>query len=239
LAQVSDYRNNVLAQKTAATTRKARVCIWTANDESRSPTAISGGGDRARNDRCCHGSTVQGAIAAVGGTGTGKELITRAIHNINSRCGRSFVKLNCAAIPLDLLESELVGHEKGAFHRNHSAKIGRFELADKGTLFLDEVGDIPLALQPKLLRVLQQQQFGRLGSTRTHQADVRLVAATNRDLTEMVKRGQFRIDLYYRPHVLSTYISRRAFQQRSSLTVCRVQIRQCSNVIKSPVSNAL
>src|SRR5579863_3738037 len=140
-------------------------------------------------------------VLVQGETGTGKELIARAIHNLSSRCGRSFIKLNCAAIPFDLLESELFGHEKGAFTGAIAQKIGRFELADKGTLFLDEVGDIPLPLQPKLLRVLQEQEFERLGSGRTHQVDVRLVAATHRNLVEMVKRNEFRSDLYYRLNV--------------------------------------
>src|SRR6201990_1924216 len=136
-----------------------------------------------------------------GETGTGKELIARAIHKLSTRSGRAFVKLNCAAIPFDLLESELFGHEKGAFTGAIAQKIGRFEIADKGTLFLDEIGDIAPGLQPKLLRVLQEQEFERLGSGRTHKVDVRLVAATNRNLSKMVARGQFRSDLYYRLNV--------------------------------------
>ncbi len=136
-----------------------------------------------------------------GETGTGKELIAHAIHNASPRCGRALIKLNCAAIPLDLLESELFGHERGAFTGAISQKVGRFELAHTGTLFLDEVGDIPPALQPKLLRVLQEQEFERLGSGRTHKVDVRLVAATNRNLLEMVTRNEFRCDLYYRLNV--------------------------------------
>ena len=140
-------------------------------------------------------------VLVEGETGTGKELIAYAIHNASQRYGRAFIKLNCAAIPLDLLESELFGHEKGAFTGAIAQTIGRFEMADKGTLFLDEVGDIPPASQTKLLRVLQEQEFERLGSGRTHKVDVRLVAATNRNLVDLVARGQFRSDLYYRLNV--------------------------------------
>jgi formate hydrogenlyase transcriptional activator len=136
-----------------------------------------------------------------GETGTGKEMIARAIHNLNPRKGQAFVKVNCAAIPLGLLESELFGHEKGSFTGAIAQRIGRFELAHKGTLFLDEVGDIPLELQPKLLRVLQEQEFERLGSGRTQRVDVRVLAATNASLSQMVAEKRFRGDLYYRLNV--------------------------------------
>jgi transcriptional regulator with GAF, ATPase, and Fis domain len=140
-------------------------------------------------------------VLILGETGTGKELIARAVHDLSARCGRPFVKVNCAAIPFDLLESELFGHEKGAFTGAVGQKIGRFELAHTGTLFLDEIGDLPLALQPKLLRVLQEQEFERLGSSRTHHINARVLTATHRNLAEMVQRNEFRSDLYYRLNV--------------------------------------
>jgi formate hydrogenlyase transcriptional activator len=141
-------------------------------------------------------------VLLLGETGTGKELIARAIHDRSRRKDRTLIKLNCAAIPTGLLESELFGHERGAFTGAITQKIGRLELADQGTLFLDEVGDIPLEVQPKLLRALQEREFERLGSTRTKSVDVRMVAATNRDLEKMVSEKQFRSDLYYRLNVI-------------------------------------
>jgi formate hydrogenlyase transcriptional activator len=145
-------------------------------------------------------------VLLLGETGTGKELIAHAVHNCSRRTDRAFVKVNCAAIPAGLLESDLFGHERGAFTGAVTQKTGRLALADHGTLFLDEIGDIPLELQPKLLRVLQEREFERLGSTRTHRVDVRVVAATHCALEEMIVEKQFRLDLYYRLNVFPIHI---------------------------------
>src|ERR1700747_3541982 len=145
-------------------------------------------------------------VLVLGETGTGKELIAHATHNLSPRCRRPFIKLNCAAIPFDLLESELFGHEKGAFTGAIAQRIGRFEAANGGTIFLDEIGEIPLELQTKLLRVLQEKEFERLGSSRTLRTDARLIAATNRDLEAMVGEQKFRSDLFFRLNVFPVHV---------------------------------
>jgi formate hydrogenlyase transcriptional activator len=153
-----------------------------------------------------HVASSDSTVLLLGETGTGKELIARAIHNCSSRRDHSFAKVNCAAIPSGLLESELFGHERGAFTGAITQKVGRLELADQGSLFLDEIGDIPLELQPKLLRVLQEREFERLGSTRTRRVDVRVIAATHCDLEGMILEKQFRSDLYYRLNVVPIFL---------------------------------
>jgi formate hydrogenlyase transcriptional activator len=182
-----------------------------------------------------HVGSGDSTVLLLGETGTGKELVARAIHNRSKRRDQSFVKLNCAAIPCGLLESELFGHERGAFTGAISQKVGRLELAHQGSLFLDEIGDIPLELQPKLLRVLQEREFERLGSTHTKQVDIRVIAATHRDLEEMILEKQFRCDLFYRLNVVPIVLP--ALRERSEDIPLLVQhfVQQFSKKIGKPI----
>jgi len=184
-------------------TTSKQACGWTENAERHSFEGIVGSSRTLKRalEQVITVAPTDATVLIQGETGTGKELIARAIHKLSPRCDSHFVRFNCAAIPLGLLESELFGHEKGAFTGAIARKVGRFELANEGTLFLDEIGDVPLELQAKLLRVLQEQEFERLGSNQTQQVNVRIVAATHRDLKQMVAQDLFRSDLFFRLNI--------------------------------------